>query len=95
MREEDPAEGTGCPGSLWHTGKEYRESSDPVHAPEQHTHSRGAWRSDTLAGSPERLQGTEDLLGLGDGEPTPQPELCLGLQRCVEGYRDLLGSGSL
>lgn len=45
--------------------------------------------------SPERLQGAEDLLGLGDGEPTPQTKLCLGLQRCVEGDRDLLGSGGL
>lgn len=45
--------------------------------------------------SPERLQRAEDLLGLGDREPTPQPKLRLGLQRCVEGERDLLGSGSL
>lgn len=39
--------------------------------------------------SPERLQRAEDLLGLGDREPTPQPKLRL------EGERDLLGSGSL
>lgn len=58
-------------------------------------HDSRAGRSDTWAISPERLQGAEDLLGLGNREPTPQPKLRLGLQRCVKRDRDLLGSGGL
>lgn len=43
--------------------------------------------------SPERLQGAEDLLRLGDGEPAPQAKLGLRLQRRVKRNWDLLGSG--
>lgn len=63
--------------------------------------SKGTGRPGALARSrlhvsaPEGLQRAEDLLGLGDGKPTAQSKLGLGLQRRVERERDLLGSGSL